>query len=368
MANPSLPPPPTTRKYSLGATTGACDLPAQIFAFNRGSRYGQLGLGDLLQRSKPTNAVTMNGITITALCCGGQHVVAVQTNGCVWTWGRNDFGQLGHGDNNTRTIPVDIRNSDVLGISRVACGFAHTFLLSGLDPCEAQARRWHEAGKIHIQEMLLDNFYFFRPSKDNSYKSMSEMTKFFAKHNRPSIFRPCISLCVARDERLHRIVSLCEQLAINTPEFLSRFRVVAMCIFYEFGGLISSLPSICTTHVDQVSSRPEFSNCIIPIGCIRIGDSQIRSMALKFVCDKLGIPCCVVRGRTPTDQDCETGSDACRGGNWSIESHVWVCTKDEEGIWYYGDTVSIPTRLTRVSDQTAFVAQIGYAHFIQIPN
>ena len=339
-----------------------------LFPADAACRYGQLGLGDTVQRSKPANAVTMNGISVVALCCGGQHVAAVQANGCVWTWGRNDFGQLGHGDNSTRTIPVDIRNSDVLGISRVACGFSHTFLLSGLDPCEAQARRWHESGKIHIQELLYDKFYFFRPSKDNSYKSMSEMNKFFARHNRPSISRPCITVCVAQDERLHRIVSLCEQFAINTPEFLSRFRVVAMCIFYEFGGLISSLPSICQSHVEQVLSRPEFSNYIIPIGCIRIGDAQIRSLALKFVCDKLGIPCCVVRGRTPTDQDDETGCDACRGGSWSIESHVWVCTKDEEGTWYYGDVVSIPTRLTRVMNQTEFISQIGNAHFVQVPD
>jgi hypothetical protein len=310
----------------------------------------------------------MNGISITALCCGGQHVVAVQANGCVWSWGRNDFGQLGHGDNNSRSIPVDIRNSDVMGISRVACGFSHTFLLSGLDPCEAQARRWHENGIIHIQELLHENFYFFRPSKDNSYKSMSEIKKFFTKHNRPGISRPCITLSIARDERLHRILSLTEQLAINTPEFLSRFRVVALCVFYEFGGLISSLPSICKTHIDQVLSRPEFSNYVIPIGCIRIGDAQIRSLALKFICDKLGIPCCVVRGRTPTGQDDETGSEACRDGNWSLESHVWVCTKDEEGDWYYGDVVSLPTRLTRVSDQATFISQIGHAHFIQMPN
>jgi alpha-tubulin suppressor-like RCC1 family protein len=106
------------------------------------------------------------------MSCGGQHVTAVQSNGCVWTWGRNDFGQLGHGDTNTRTIPVDIRNSDVLGITRVACGFSHTFLLSGLDPCEAQARRWHESGKIHVQELLLDNFYFFRPSSDSACVSI----------------------------------------------------------------------------------------------------------------------------------------------------------------------------------------------------
>jgi hypothetical protein len=142
---------------------------------------------------------------------------------------------------------------------------------------------------------------------------MNEMKNFFARHNRPSISRPCVTLCVARDERLHRIVSLCEQFTVNTPEFLSRFRVVAMCIFNEFGGLISSLPSLCQSHVEQVLSRPEFSNYIIPIGSIRIGDAQIRSLALKFVCDKLGIPCCVVRGPTPTDQDDETGSEACRG-------------------------------------------------------
>ncbi len=202
---------------------------------------------------------------------------------------------------------------NIVTFFRVACGFAHTLLLSGLDPCEAQARRWHESGRIHIQELLHDNFYFFRPSPDNSYKSMNEMKNFFARHNRPSISRPCVTLCVARDERLHRIVSLCEQFTVNTPEFLSRFRVVAMCIFNEFGGLISSLPSLCQSHVEQVLSRPEFSNYIIPIGSIRIGDAQIRSLALKFVCDKLGIPCCVVRGPTPTDQDDETGSEACRG-------------------------------------------------------
>jgi hypothetical protein len=197
---------------------------------------------------------------------------------------------------------------------------------------------------------------------------MSEMKKFFAKHNRPSITRPCITICVARDERLHRILSLCEQFAINTPEFLSRFRVVAMCIFYEFGGLISSLSSICTSHVDQILSRAEFANYIIPIGCIRIGDAQIRALALKFVCDKLGIPCCVVRGRTPTHEDDETGAGACRGGSWKIESHVWVCTKDEEGTWYYADVVSIPTRLTRVSNQKDFIDQIGHAHFVLTPN
>ncbi len=257
---------------------------------------------------------------------------------------------------------------NIVTFCRVACGFAHTLLLSGLDPCEAQARRWHESGRIHIQELLHDNFYFFRPSPDSSYKSMSEMKKFFARHNRPSISRPCVTLCVARDERLHRIVSLCEQFAVNTPEFLSRFRVVAMCIFYEFGGLISSLPSLCQSHVEQILSRPEHSNYIIPIGSIRIGDAQIRSLALKFVCDKLGIPCCVVRGPTPTGQDDETGSEACRGGSWSIHSHVWVCTKDEEGTWYYGDVVSIPTRLTRASNQKEFISQIGRAHFVQMPD
>ena len=129
---------------------------------------------------------------------------------------------------------------------------------------------------------------------------MSEMKKFFTKHNRPIISRPCITVCVALDDRLHRILSLCEQFAVNTPEFLSRFRVVAMCIFYEFGGLISSLPAICASHIDQVLSRPEFANYLIPIGCIRIGDAQIRALALKFVCDKVPPPSCNTKPKTLT--------------------------------------------------------------------
>src|SRR5690606_20336519 len=39
---------------------------------------------------------------------GWFHNVAIQTDGTLWAWGRNDFGQLGDGTNTNRLTPVQI--------------------------------------------------------------------------------------------------------------------------------------------------------------------------------------------------------------------------------------------------------------------
>jgi len=64
-------------------------------------------------------SATVQSAVISA---GRNHTVAVKTDGSLWAWGSNYYGQLGDGTGADRLFPVLIGN----GYSAVAAGIAHT--------------------------------------------------------------------------------------------------------------------------------------------------------------------------------------------------------------------------------------------------
>lgn len=60
------------------------------------------------------------------LAAGEKHTIALRSNGTVWTWGANDYGQLGDGSTTAHSSPVQVKNADGTGylqnIVRVAAG------------------------------------------------------------------------------------------------------------------------------------------------------------------------------------------------------------------------------------------------------
>jgi RCC1 and BTB domain-containing protein len=62
--------------------------------------------------------------------CGGYHTVGLTKNGEVFTWGDNNYGQLGHGDMENRTVPTKVENLDGLVITKISCGYNHTAALT----------------------------------------------------------------------------------------------------------------------------------------------------------------------------------------------------------------------------------------------
>jgi hypothetical protein len=62
------------------------------------------------------------GIAGAKVSAGGYHTCAVKTDGSLWCWGRNDYGQLGDGTYADRNTPVQI----MTGVSSVALGYSHT--------------------------------------------------------------------------------------------------------------------------------------------------------------------------------------------------------------------------------------------------
>jgi alpha-tubulin suppressor-like RCC1 family protein len=67
--------------------------------------YGQLGDNTTTQRLTPVTTFA-GGTNWKQVSCGHQHMAAIKTDGTLWTWGRNIVGQLGNSSSNTSFTPV----------------------------------------------------------------------------------------------------------------------------------------------------------------------------------------------------------------------------------------------------------------------
>ena len=78
--------------------------------------YGQLGDGTTTQRLTP---VPVSALTnVKAVAAGHRHSLALANDGRVWAWGYNVYGQLGDGTTTQRTTPVLVSGlTDVVGIA-----------------------------------------------------------------------------------------------------------------------------------------------------------------------------------------------------------------------------------------------------------
>ncbi len=68
--------------------------------------YGALGLGDNTDRSSPVQVGALT--TWDFVSAGNLHVLALKTDGTLWSWGYNFTGELGLGDTTNRSAPVQI--------------------------------------------------------------------------------------------------------------------------------------------------------------------------------------------------------------------------------------------------------------------
>jgi C1A family cysteine protease len=71
-----------------------------------------------------TGATASNFLTIAA---GYRHTLAIKSDGSLWAWGSNDFGQLGDGTNTDRNAPVQVGTAK--DWAAVSAGETHTVAL-----------------------------------------------------------------------------------------------------------------------------------------------------------------------------------------------------------------------------------------------
>jgi hypothetical protein len=89
------------------------------------NNYGQLGLGDNITRRVITQVGT--DTDWKQVVCGSEFTVAIKTDGTLWSWGRGTYGALGHGDTANINTPTQI-GSDT-DWDKILSGTWHTLAL-----------------------------------------------------------------------------------------------------------------------------------------------------------------------------------------------------------------------------------------------
>ena len=111
--------------------SGACCNDGSVWMWGLGE-HGQLGLGDTATRATPVavQALRAARVRVVALACGGAHSAAVCDQGWLYTWGRGDWGQLGHGNRAGRLFGKAVRHLGHARVRSVVCGWGCTVALS----------------------------------------------------------------------------------------------------------------------------------------------------------------------------------------------------------------------------------------------
>lgn len=105
-----------------------------------GTNWDLIGRRDLPKNAKkatgrnlwgPHRLAALKGIRVRFVAAGNSacHTVIITEEGKVMTWGRNDKGQLGHGDLKRRDSPTLVETLKDETIVSAACGKAHTLFI-----------------------------------------------------------------------------------------------------------------------------------------------------------------------------------------------------------------------------------------------
>eukprot|EP00058_Branchiostoma_floridae_P025861 XP_002611351.1 hypothetical protein BRAFLDRAFT_73256 [Branchiostoma floridae] len=111
--------------------SAAITADGELFTWGRGN-YGRLGHGSSEDQLTPTLVVSLKGRRVIDICCGSgdAQTLAVTDDGTVWSWGDGDYGKLGRGGSDGCKTPKIIDRLQGQDIVRVCCGAQFSLALT----------------------------------------------------------------------------------------------------------------------------------------------------------------------------------------------------------------------------------------------
>jgi alpha-tubulin suppressor-like RCC1 family protein len=91
------------------------------------NEFGQLGIGnsDIINSSTPRRIEGVHGVVAVAV--GNKHSLALTDEGNVWSWGNNTEGQIGHANQTESYVPKLIHG--LTNVVSIASGYSHSIVL-----------------------------------------------------------------------------------------------------------------------------------------------------------------------------------------------------------------------------------------------
>ncbi len=115
--------------------TVCIDVQGNLWTFGRND-FGQLGMGLDDPKNKKCNDpqkleyFAQKRVKIVEISCGAAHTVARDSNSYVYAWGLNNWGQIGNGKTDNQLKPVRLTKIDEVPIVKIHCGYYHNIALS----------------------------------------------------------------------------------------------------------------------------------------------------------------------------------------------------------------------------------------------
>ena len=109
-----------------GSHSLACTSDGRVWAWGY-NQYGQCGNNQL--DANPATPTVVNGVdNVVHVEADGHHSFAVTSEGLLYSWGHNAYGQLGHSDTSIRSVPTQVEN--VTDIDHISGGYIHSIIMT----------------------------------------------------------------------------------------------------------------------------------------------------------------------------------------------------------------------------------------------
>ncbi|PSR93138.1 Ultraviolet-B receptor like [Actinidia chinensis var. chinensis] len=124
-----------------------------LLAFGWGL-YGQCGQGSTDDELSPTCVTTLLGIRIEGVAAGLWHTVCISSDGDVYAFGGNQFGQLGTGTDQAETLPklLDAPSLENMHAKIVSCGARHSAVVT--DDGNVFCWGWNKYGQLGLDDVI----------------------------------------------------------------------------------------------------------------------------------------------------------------------------------------------------------------------
>lgn len=130
-------PRPIRAILSRRVVLAACSYHHTVFLCGDGTLFscgrndsGQLGHGDTADKKTP-QAILSAPKHVVSISCGQFHTVASTAQGVVYACGKNDYGQLGMESSNHVKVFSKIQiGTELDSVVQVCCGYYHTLLVT----------------------------------------------------------------------------------------------------------------------------------------------------------------------------------------------------------------------------------------------